>query len=73
MKIAMIAIDRRFEQEGIQSKMILQVHDELNFDVIPAELEKVQQIVVEEMENAYHGHVRLSASYAAAPNWLEAH
>ena len=73
MKIAMIAIDRRFEQEGIRSKMILQVHDELNFDVIPAELEKVQQIVVEEMEKAYSGNVRLSASHAAAPNWLEAH
>ncbi len=73
MKIAMIAIDRRFEQEGIQSKMILQVHDELNFDVIPAELDKVQQIVVEEMEKAYSGKVRLSASYAAAPNWLAAH
>ena len=73
MKIAMIAIDRRFEQEGIKSKMILQVHDELNFDVLPAELEKVQKIVVEEMENAYHGNVRLTASYASAPNWLEAH
>ena len=73
MKIAMIAIDRRFEQEGIKSKMILQVHDELNFDVLPAELEKVQEIVVEEMENAYHGNVRLTASYASAPNWLEAH
>ena len=58
MKIAMIAIDRRFEQEGIQSKMILQVHDELNFDVIPAELDKVQQIVVDEMEKAYSGKVR---------------
>ena len=53
--------------------MILQVHDELNFDVLPAELEKVQKIVVEEMENAYHGNVRLTASYASAPNWLEAH
>lgn len=73
IKIAMIAIDRRFEQEGIKSKMILQVHDELNFDVLPAELEKVQKIVVEEMENAYHGNVRLIASYASAPNWLEAH
>ncbi len=73
IKIAMIAIDRRFEQEGIKSKMILQVHDELNFDVLPAELEKVQKIVVEEMENAYHGNVRLTASYASAPNWLEAH
>lgn len=73
MKIAMVAIDRRFEQEGIRSKMILQVHDELNFDVLPAEQERVQAIVVEEMERAYHGKVRLTASYATAANWLAAH
>ena len=73
IKIAMIAIYRRFEQEGINSKMILQVHDELNFDVIPSELEKVTQIVVAEMENAYHGGVRLTASHGAAGNWLDAH
>lgn len=73
MKIAMIAIDRRFEQEGIRSKMILQVHDELNFDVVPEEAEKVQTIVVEEMENAYHGGVHLTASHATATNWLDAH
>ncbi len=73
IKRAMIAIHRRFEQEGIQSKMILQVHDELNFDVIPAELDRVRHIVIEEMENAYHGRVRLTASHAAATNWLDAH
>lgn len=73
MKIAMVAIDRRFEQEGICSKMILQVHDELNFDVQPSEQERVQAIVVEEMERAYHGKVRLTASYATASNWLDAH
>ena len=73
IKIAMIAIHRRFEQEGIKSRMILQVHDELNFDVIPSELEKVTQIVVAEMENAYHGHVRLTASHGSASNWLDAH
>lgn len=73
IKIAMIAIYRRFEQEGIKSKMILQVHDELNFDVIPSELEKVTQIVVTEMENAYHGKVRLTASHGSANNWLDAH
>ena len=73
IKIAMIAIYRRFEQEGIRSKMILQVHDELNFDVIPSELEKVTQIVVTEMENAYHGKVRLTASHGTATNWLDAH
>lgn len=73
IKIAMIAIHRRFEQEGIKSRMILQVHDELNFDVIPSELEKVTEIVVTEMENAYHGRVRLTASHGSASNWLDAH
>lgn len=73
IKRAMIAIDHRFEAEGIRSKMILQVHDELNFDVIPAELEQVQRIVVEEMERAYTGRVHLTASHAAATNWLDAH
>ena len=62
-----------FEQEGIKSKMILQVHDELNFDVIPGELEKVREIVITEMENAYHGRVRLTASHGTAANWLDAH
>ena len=73
IKRAMIAIYRRFKQEGIRSKMILQVHDELNFDVIPDELDRVQRIVIDEMENAYHGRVRLTASHAAAANWLDAH
>lgn len=73
IKIAMIAIYRRFEQEGIKSKMILQVHDELNFDVIPVELERVREIVITEMENAYHGRVRLTASHGTAANWLDAH
>ena len=73
IKIAMIAIYRRFKEKGIKSKMILQVHDELNFDVIPGELEKVTQIVVTEMENAYQGRVRLTASHGAAGNWLDAH
>ncbi len=73
IKIAMIAIDRRFREEGIKSRMILQVHDELNFDVVPSELEKVTEIVVTEMENAYHGRVRLTASHGTASNWLDAH
>ena len=73
IKLAMVRIYRRFEQEGIQSKMILQVHDELNFDVIPSELERVQRIVIEEMEGVYEGNVRLTASHGAAGNWLDAH
>ena len=73
IKLAMVRIYRRFQQEGIQSRMILQVHDELNFDVIPSELERVQRIVIEEMEGVYHGQVRLTASHGAASNWLDAH
>ena len=53
--------------------MILQVHDELNFDVIPSELETVQRIVIEEMEGAYKGDVHLTASHGTANNWLDAH
>lgn len=73
IKLAMVRIFRRFQEEGIQSKMILQVHDELNFDVIPAELDRVQRIVIEEMEGVYHGQVKLTASHGAASNWLDAH
>ncbi len=73
IKLAMVRIYQRFQQEGIQSKMILQVHDELNFDVIPSELDRVQRIVIEEMEGVYHGDVRLTASHGAASNWLDAH
>ena len=73
IKLAMVRIYSRFQQEGIQSKMILQVHDELNFDVIPSELDRVQRIVIEEMEGVYHGEVRLTASHGAASNWLDAH
>ena len=73
IKLAMVHIFRRFRDEGIQSKMILQVHDELNFDVIPSELDRVQRIVIEEMEGVYHGQVKLTASHGAASNWLDAH
>ncbi len=73
IKIAMVRIAARFRAEGIKSQMTLQVHDELNFDVIPAELDRVQAIVLQEMEGAYQGKVRLQASHAAASNWLDAH
>ncbi len=73
IKLAMVRIYRRFQAEGIQSKMILQVHDELNFDVLPNELDQVQHIVIEEMEGVYQGDVRLTASHGAATNWLDAH
>ena len=73
IKLAMVRIYQRFQQEGIQSRMILQVHDELNFDVIPSELDRVQRIVIEEMEGVYQGQVHLTASHGAASNWLDAH
>ena len=73
IKLAMVHIYKRFQTEGIKSRMILQVHDELNFDVIPSELEAVQRIVIEEMEGVYKGQVRLTASHGAASNWLDAH
>ena len=73
IKLAMVRIYRRFQDEGIQSRMILQVHDELNFDVLPSELERVQRIVIEEMEGVYKGNVRLTASHGTATNWLDAH
>ena len=73
IKIAMVNIDRRFTQENIQSQMILQVHDELNFNVLESELKKVKEIVIEEMQNAYKLRVPLIADYGVGKNWLEAH
>ena len=73
IKVAMIRIYRRFLEEGLQSKMILQVHDELNFSVVPSEKEKVQQIVISEMENAYKMQAPLRADCGWGQNWLEAH
>ncbi|MEG0253676.1 MAG: DNA polymerase, partial [Muribaculaceae bacterium] len=73
IKLAMVRIAKRFDKEGINSKMIMQVHDELNFDVIPKELERVTEIVTTEMQGAYKGNVSLTASYNSGHNWLEAH
>ena len=73
IKVAMIRIYQRFLAENIRSKMILQVHDELNFSVYPEEKEKVQQIVIEEMEKAYTMQVPLRADCGWGKNWLEAH
>lgn len=73
IKVAMIRIYRRFQEEGIRSKMILQVHDELNFSVLPEEKEKVQQIVISEMEAAYKMKAPLRTDYGWGQNWLEAH
>ena len=73
IKVAMIRIFQRFQQEGIRSKMILQVHDELNFSVVPEEKEKVEHIVLEEMQNAFEMKVPLVADSGFGKNWLEAH
>ena len=73
IKVAMIRIYNRFRAEGIRSKMILQVHDELNFSVYPEEKEKVEQIVLEEMQNAFPMQVPLVADCGWGNNWLEAH
>ena len=73
IKVAMIRIYRRFREENLRSKMILQVHDELNFSVVPEEKEKVQQIVIAEMESAYKMKVPLLADCGWGKNWLEAH
>ena len=73
IKVAMIHIFNRFKAENIRSKMILQVHDELNFSVYPEEKEKVERIVLEEMQNAFHMAVPLVADSGFGENWLEAH
>ena len=73
IKVAMIRIHRRFREEGIRSKMILQVHDELNFSVYPDEKDKVENIVIEEMQNAYPLSVPLIADAGFGKDWLEAH
>ena len=73
IKVAMIHIFQRFKAENIKSKMILQVHDELNFSVYPEEKEKVENIVLEEMQNAFKMQVPLVADSGFGENWLEAH
>ena len=73
IKVAMVRIFERFQKENIRSKMILQVHDELNFSVYPDEKDKVESIVLEEMQNAYQLRVPLVADSGWGSNWLEAH
>jgi DNA polymerase-1 len=73
IKVAMIDIARDFAKEGLRSKMIMQVHDELVFNVVPEELDRVQEIVKRDMENAYHGRVALTVAAGVGNNWLEAH
>lgn len=73
IKIAMIRIWQRFKDEGLRSKMILQVHDELNFSVYPDEAKRVEEIVIEEMQDAAKLNVPLVADAGWGDNWMEAH
>ena len=73
IKIAMVRIARRMKEEQMASRMIMQVHDELNFDALPAELPRLREIVRTEMQGAYSGRVPLTASIGEGPDWLSAH
>ena len=73
IKIAMIRIQASLDKLNFRSSMILQVHDELNFDVLPGELEKLKTTVLREMENAASLSVPLTVDWGAGSNWLEAH
>lgn len=73
IKVAMIRIAKRIEETGLRSRMILQVHDELVFNVLPDELDTLKAMVIEEMEHAYSGKVPMEVSAGVAANWLEAH
>ncbi len=73
IKVAMVRIAEEMRRRGLKSKMIMQVHDELNFDVIPEELPAMQELVERQMQGAYSGAVTLTASCGAATNWLDAH
>ena len=73
IKVAMVAIDREMRERGLKSTMIMQVHDELNFNVVPEELPVMQELVTRQMEKAYSGKVPLTAASGVGSNWLDAH
>ena len=73
IKMAMVAIHRRLKEEGLRAQMIMQVHDELNFNVPNSEVEQVREIVVSEMQNAVHLSIPLIAECGVGENWLVAH
>ena len=73
IKVAMIRIFKRMNESNMRSRMILQVHDELVFNVVPEELPALQALVVEEMEGAFKGSVPLEVAAGTGQNWLEAH
>lgn len=73
IKLAMINVDRRLSEEGLQSRMVLQIHDELLFDALPEEVETLERIVREEMENVIELSIPLTVECNHGNNWLEAH
>ena len=73
IKMAMVSIHRRLKEENLKAQMIMQVHDELNFNVPKTEVERVREIVVSEMQNAVHLSIPLIAECGVGENWLEAH
>ena len=73
IKLAMIRVDRRMQEEGLRSRMVLQIHDELLFDCLPDEAEALRRIVVEEMEHVVELSIPLTVDCNVGPNWLEAH
>ena len=73
MKMAMVGVSRAFAEQGIRSKLILQVHDEIVIDLVPAEREAVEKIVREQMEGAAQLSIPLSVEIGVGRNWLEAH
>ena len=73
IKTAMVRIHAEMKERGMKSRMIMQVHDELNFDVIPEELPAMRELVARRMQEAYTGRVSLTASMGAGDNWLDAH
>ena len=73
IKMAMVKIDEEIQNKKLRSKMLLQVHDELVFDVHNSELEKIQPMIKHEMENAFKMAVPLDVEIGLGKNWLEAH
>ena len=73
IKIAMIRIHREMNERGMRSRMVMQVHDELVFNVVPEELPQLRELVVRLMEGAFTGSVPLEVSVGTGANWLEAH
>ena len=71
--MAMVTIHRRLKEEGLKTQMIMQVHDELNFNVPITEVDRVREIVVSEMQNVVHLTVPLIADCGVGTNWLQAH